>query len=1360
MKKTRLVLMVLCCLFTQGWSGENLVPNGGFENAFKKPWGGGTFDQGPGLVECVAENPQQGQRCLRFYKERGPGGTQAMVRVPIALASRINVSWMHKGASGVCNLSFWNTDGGKTVATLSPLGKPATVTVKMQNDSGWTQYQKTIDIPDDYRFESSSFRFCFQLWGGNEPREFYLDQVSLEVIDSGQTGDAVRQEVNLAIPDLVREVDPAFSPMDFPVDVKIENGLLLRNGRPYYWIGNGCELGAGQSTPVGLWLAKLQNISFLTLGGKSEMSGKKEGDTILINQPRIEYGEQSWQREACRLGFFRRIPGGQGVFSWSWMRPLSEANPAFAEIHYDLGHYLCFDSNIPEGLRLLTLKRSAIYTPAAKMNPKWLCELNREPGPSPTNYRVLQDFRNYSKEKYGDLQTANTVWKKEYSDWDEIIPPHLDHAGMTDEEFAANKLALRRKVRIDNEEMYYDWIRFLQLDMTRSVKAEADDVRKLNPDAKITIDIRGHRIYSDSYCSYDPDLIDGLVDLFSIHYGYTPLEFNNTPQDLHTFANQAAYSLFNYNYFVTNSSQPVWDSENIVAKTTLPGSNEQAMAQNDIAQLHQSPWQFTIDDAKQGIDGKWFEPAFDDSAWATMTVPGCWDETKEYAGRSGWAWYRKRFIATNSNRQDYEDGSRRFYLYGKGIAQRGTIWFNGVKLGEVKGWAAEYKFDVSEILNYRGENQITVLVHGSGFKNGLRFYCHLLANDQINTAKPFSEKQYRAMYWTYMMRGASAISSWNWVPDILRPYMASIAEEVNSVSDIVLPRLRKPHGNVAYVYPYLWGRGLLAAAENTNMDHMSYYGALEFSGLRPDIYSEKNFLKLTPEKYPFAVLPYGKIVFPETYTHFKKYVEDGGTAFVTFGSLAKTFDRYRETDIETFCGVEILGENTQPKITIGEKDFAINEGDETHSRGVIISAVDANAVVCYPDGTPAVTEKNIGKGKVVFIAPRLDLYGVHALLKSYLPQPQIKITCKEEKEFAFIESALEGDDERKVLYLFNWGGFDRELTVRVPQQYAGWSARGVCGSFDRKSGDVFVVNVNAQTPAAILLEKPGVAPHALAKVSAEKQAVIDRVVKLNTPKKENRNVLFSKMFERQHTPVGHALYPYLMNGLDSLGQSFDEAPMNSWTPEYLNKFKLVVIDETWSPSYRGIFAKDSSFVGMMRKYVENGGSLMVMCHSAMTTNSSAEMIRKLTPVFGISLDRGLTHLPQAGAFGDPYQMVTDNIVAHPVTGQVKEVLLYTHTPLKLKEVASVTPLVLVPKSADVHAGAPVMAVAEYGNGRVFVSADIMAIQPYRIESVDNASLLINTLGWLLHQDVSPELRSRFSSDKLFGANDNHQKVME
>lgn len=1308
---------------------ENWMKNSGFEEEFKTSagwnWHGGPFGGGTGKLERSTENAFAGQYCARLQKQ-GTGATQMMsAMMPLGNTRRISVSLRHCGDNGNLLIDFFHKKTGKYQHTLSPLGEPAGKRVPLKASGEWVTVQEELDIPDAYLADEGAVRLNIQLGGGETKHELLIDEVSVSPLDQPKPKPpAAGLIVTIAEPELLTEKEAGqYSRVPKSVDFEIREGLLYRNGKPYYWVGDGCSLGSAQSTPVGLWLATLQGSSFVALEGGVRFSARQEGRTVRFDFSSFRRaGLHSWTREAARFGLLPEVVVDTGPYKWFGGKKVVDENPELQEFLYDAGHGVLTDHNHPLGRKLLELGRSASVKYTSLLDGVVL-ELAREPGPAPANQRARQDFREYAKKKYGTLETANQVWRRDYRNWEDVEPPHLDSQNILD---YTMQLKLRAKVSRDSHEMYYDWLRFAQLDVAAGLRKEYDDLKKYAPQAAVSVDVRGHRHYNDGYALLDPDLIDNFVDLFFVHQGFSPYDFNRQPADLDTVNRQTTYSLFCYNFFKTNSRCPIWDAENILCRTQLPGSNAEAMKANDIGQFH-SAWQFKLDEKKEGFNHGWFNPGFDDSAWGSMTVPGIWDQTKAYEGKSGWAWYRKTFIA-RANEQDYRDGSRRFLLYGNGIAQRGTIWLNGHKVGEEKGWDTPYRFDVGAYLKFNQENQITVFVDGDGFHNGLRHYLHLLPDDKINTAKPVGEKQYASLLWTYMMRGASAVSLWNWTEDTLRPYMPSLVDEVNSVAEVVLPAMRKRNGKVAYLYSYLYARGLPATADATYNDHLNYYNALEFSQIRPDILSEKNFLEITPETYPFVLIPYARIIQPETWTHVKAYVEAGGVAAVTYDSLLQTFERYADTGFFSLAGIRVTGENNHGTITLNGKPFAIETGDETKSKGVLLELAGATALHRYPDGSPAVTENRFGKGKFVFIAPRLDLYGIREVLCPLLPKPEIRIDSAEKQEFPFIEATLAGNDDRKVLYLHNWGGLDHPLTVTIPEAYAGYTARPVRGTFKRVAGNCFQVTVPSTSPVALLLEKPDVVPLPLKQPDAERNRLFDRLVQLNRNGDGSRpKVLFVEKDDPQLTPVGRTLYPNLLDAVNRFGFETHEAKFKEWTPEFLRQFALVVIDESWSNSYRSALEKNSPWCDNVAAYLKEGGSLLVMCHTASTGNSNADLLRQLTPKFGVGVTRGIAFDPEHCNFGDPGQIRTRNLAEHSITVGVGEVQLYTLRPLTLE--GSAKAVVSTPK------GEPAVAAGEAGKGRFVVSADLMLFQPRRIGCFGNNRLLWNTLGWLLKAEM-------------------------
>lgn len=148
---------------------------------------------------------------------------------------------------------------------------------------------------------------------------------------------------------------------------------------------------------------------------------------------------------------------------------------------------------------------------------------------------------------------------------------------------SANALALRRHVRARYPGHYYDCLRFLQRDTALRTRNEMATVRKAVPGVPVTVDVRGHHAYTDGYMAYDPEAIASLEDIFHVHCGFFAYEYNNTPVHVPTLCDATAYPLFAYNYFVRNTTKPVVQSEDIISRAGLPGSDGEAMAENDMA---------------------------------------------------------------------------------------------------------------------------------------------------------------------------------------------------------------------------------------------------------------------------------------------------------------------------------------------------------------------------------------------------------------------------------------------------------------------------------------------------------------------------------------------------------------------------------------------------------------------------------------------------------------------------------------------------------------------------------------------------------------------------------------------------------
>ncbi len=86
-------------------------------------------------------------------------------------------------------------------------------------------------------------------------------------------------------------------------------------------------------------------------------------------------------------------------------------------------------------------------------------------------------------------------------------------------------------------------------------------------------------------------------------------------------------------------------------------------------------WHFKIDPQNTGLVEKWFLPAFDDSRWEQMPVPGFWESRDEYAGYDGTAWYRHRVVVPESFL------GKQIYLGLGGIDDEFDLWIDGKHFG-------------------------------------------------------------------------------------------------------------------------------------------------------------------------------------------------------------------------------------------------------------------------------------------------------------------------------------------------------------------------------------------------------------------------------------------------------------------------------------------------------------------------------------------------------------------------------------------------------------------------------------------------------------------------------------------------------
>ena len=119
-------------------------------------------------------------------------------------------------------------------------------------------------------------------------------------------------------------------------------------------------------------------------------------------------------------------------------------------------------------------------------------------------------------------------------------------------------------------------------------------------------------------------------------------------------------------------------------------------------------WKFYMGDASGAQD-----PGFNDSGWEQVNLPHDYSIEQEYTksgeAESGYllggtGWYRKSFTLGSS-----AEGKQIRIDFG-GVYMNATVWVNGTQVGTHPYGYTPFSFDITDYVNYGGENVITVKV--------------------------------------------------------------------------------------------------------------------------------------------------------------------------------------------------------------------------------------------------------------------------------------------------------------------------------------------------------------------------------------------------------------------------------------------------------------------------------------------------------------------------------------------------------------------------------------------------------------------------------------------------------------------------
>ncbi|MGI5816523.1 MAG: sugar-binding domain-containing protein [Armatimonadota bacterium] len=124
----------------------------------------------------------------------------------------------------------------------------------------------------------------------------------------------------------------------------------------------------------------------------------------------------------------------------------------------------------------------------------------------------------------------------------------------------------------------------------------------------------------------------------------------------------------------------------------------------DAIRLPADGWRFRLDPERVGRDQGWFAADLDDRGWDQIAIEQPWQEVGyDYVGV---AWYRRSIELPD------REAPARVSLDFQGVDESTWVWVNGQFAGEhdigPTGWDKPFRIDVTDLLRWGEENQITI----------------------------------------------------------------------------------------------------------------------------------------------------------------------------------------------------------------------------------------------------------------------------------------------------------------------------------------------------------------------------------------------------------------------------------------------------------------------------------------------------------------------------------------------------------------------------------------------------------------------------------------------------------------------------
>jgi len=253
------------------------------------------------------------------------------------------------------------------------------------------------------------------------------------------------------------------------------------------------------------------------------------------------------------------------------------------------------------------------------------------------------------------------------------------------------------------------------------------------------------------------------------------------------------------------------------------------------------------------------------------------------------------------------------------------------------------------------------------------------------------------------------------------------------------------------------------------------YGLLSVTGAHKALWNYLNPVSFIFERQLESgkKLPFEAILLPNPYILkdkaaklIRKFVYDGGVLVTEarFGLKDENGHLYESPLLESLLDVD----HGRTEIIDSEIKISALNAKAVGFRDVI-DAKENNVIASFDDGHPALIEKRIGKGKVLYAAFSLflsilrdDNKELISLIRKHIVEPEFRITNSIDVEM----SVLNG--EKTVLYLINNSEKAQSPIIKLPRKFKGAKDILNGSSHNVTEGSIFLEMKNAEVKVLVL----------------------------------------------------------------------------------------------------------------------------------------------------------------------------------------------------------------------------------------------------------------------------------------------------